>query len=398
MPAHKIKPNIYFVGTIDWDRRSFDELIPLPQGTTYNSYLIRGNKKTILIDTVDPSKWHELIDNLKVLQVKNIDYIIANHAEQDHSGALPYVLGDYPSAKIITNFKCKDFLQALLHIPDNRFITVKDGDTIAVGGKTFEFIFTPWAHWPDTMLTYLREDKILFTCDLFGSHIATSELYAENVPNIYEAAKRYYAEIMMPFRINIRNHVKRIEGLNIKLIAPSHGPIYRQPSFILDAYKVWISNNVKNEVIIAFVSMHGSTRKMVEYLVDSLIKRDITVKPFNLTKTDIGELAMALVDAATIVIASPTVLVGAHPTVVHATYLINTLRPKAKFAAIIGSYGWSGRMADQIKDILSGLRLEILDPIIVRGLPKQDDFKALDKLADEIKKKHRELGVIDKVI
>lgn len=134
MPAHEIKPDIYFVGTIDWDRRSFDELIPLPQGTTYNSYLIRGNKNTILIDTVDPSKWHELIDNLKVLQVKSIDYIIVNHAEQDHSGALPYVLKDYPNAKIITNFKCKDFLQALLHIPDNRFITIKDGDTIAVGG------------------------------------------------------------------------------------------------------------------------------------------------------------------------------------------------------------------------------------------------------------------------
>ena len=394
MPVRQIKPGVYSVGSIDWDRRLFDELIPLPDGTSYNVYLIQGSEKTALIDTVDPPKENELFDNLRKLGVNNIDYVIANHAEQDHSGSIPKILKAFPNAKAVTNAKCKGMLMDLLLIPEDNFIVVNDADTLSLGNKTLQFIMAPWVHWPETMLTYLQEDKILFPCDFFGSHLATSDLYATDEARVYEAAKRYYAEIMMPFRNNIKKHVEKLKQFDIEIIAPSHGPIHNRPEFILDAYKDWISDNVKNEVIIPYVSMHGSTDKMVSYFVDALMKRDITVKPFNLTKTDIGELAKALVDAATIVIASPTVLVGPHPAAVYATYLANALRPKTKFASIIGSYGWGGKMVDTITGMLGNLKVELISPVIVKGYPTEDNFKDLEKLADEIFNKHKEHNIV----
>ncbi len=394
MTVRQIKPGVYTVGSIDWDRRLFDELIPLPDGTTYNSYFIKGNEKTALIDTVDPPKENELFDNLKKLDVNNIDYVIANHAEQDHSGTIPKILKTFPNAKVVTNAKCKGMLMDLLLIPEGKFIVVNDADTLSLGNKTLQFIMAPWVHWPETMLTYLREDKILFPCDFFGSHLATSDLYSTDEPKVYESAKRYYAEIMMPFRNNIKKHMEKLKQFDIEMIAPSHGPIHNKPDFILDAYRDWISDNVKNEVIIPYVSMHGSTDKMVRYFVNALMKRDITVKPFNLTKTDIGELAKALVDAATIVIASPTVLVGPHPAAVYATYLTNALRPKTKFASIIGSYGWGGKMVDTITGMLGNLKVELISPVIVKGYPTEDNFKDLEKLADEIFNKHREHNIV----
>ena len=394
MKPRKLKTNVYWVGAVDWDRRLFDELIPLPDGTSYNAYLIKGSEKTALIDTVDPTMTNFLTSNLQLLKVKNIDYIIANHAEQDHSGALPQILKLYPNAKVIATPKCKDLLMELLLIPEYKIVTVEDGETLSLGDKTLEFIHAPWVHWPETMLTYLREDKILFTCDLFGSHLATSDLYVADEAAVYEAAKRYYAEIMMPFRTVIQRNLEKIKDLQIEIIAPSHGPIYDKPNFIVEAYKEWVYAPPKNIVVLPYVSMHGSTKKMVEYLVTALVERGITVKQFNLTKTDIGKLAMALVDAATIVVGSPTVLVGPHPKVIYAVYLANALRPKLKFASIIGSYGWGGRTVEQIKDMLSNLKVELLEPVVIRGFPKEDDFRALNRLADEIVNKHREHGIV----
>jgi len=393
MTVKEIKKGIYSVGAIDWDRRLFDELIPLPDGTSYNAYLIQGKSKTALIDTVDPTKESELVNNLKELGIKQIDYIIPNHAEQDHSGVIPKILELYPMAKVVTNPKCKEFLKDLLLIPDDKFQVVNDKDTLSVGERTLEFIIAPWVHWPETMFTYLKEDKILFPCDLFGSHFATSDLYVHNEAKVYESAKRYYAEIMMPFRTNIQKHIEKLKNYQIDMIASSHGPIYNNPEFILNAYRDWISDNVKNEVVLPYVSMHGSTKKMVDYFIDTLIKRNITVKPFNLTRTDIGELAIALVDTATVILATPTVLVGPHPSAVYATYLLNALRPKLKFISVIGSYGWGGKMLEQIKGMLTNIKAEILEPVIIKGHPKENDYKALDKLAEEIFNKHKGLKI-----
>ena len=390
MKARQIRTNVYWVGAIDWDRRLFDALIPLPDGTSYNAYLVQGSQKVALIDTVDPSMTDVLTAYLENVPV--IDYVIANHAEQDHAGSIPQVLAKYPDAKVVTTPKGKDMLVALLLIPEDRFITVNDCETLSLGDKTLEFIHAPWVHWPETMLTYLREDKILFPCDLFGSHLATTDLYVANEGQVYEASKRYFAEIMMPFRTSIEKHLGKLNSYKIDVIAPSHGPLHDKPSFILEAYQTWVFGPPKNIVVLPYISMHGSTQKIVEYFVGALADRGVTVKQFNLAATDIGKLAMALVDAATMVIGTPTVLVGPHPNVAYAAFLANALRPRLQFISIIGSYGWGSKAVEQLTGMIPNLKAEVLAPVISKGFPREEDFKALDNLASTIAEKHKERG------
>jgi flavorubredoxin len=388
--ARQIKTNAYWVGAIDWDRRLFDGLIPLPDGTSYNAYLVQGSQKVALIDTANPSMTVVLMAYLENIPV--IDYVIANHAEQDHSGSIPHVLAKYPGAKVVTTPKGRDLLMALLLIPEDRFITVNDGETLSLGNKTLEFIHAPWVHWPETMLTYLREDKILFPCDLFGSHLATTDLYVADEGQVYEAAKRYFAEIMMPFRTSIEKHLDRLNSYKIDIIAPSHGPMYDKPSFIMEAYRSWVFGPPKNIVVLPYISMHGSTQEMVEYFVGALADRGVTVKQFNLAVTDVGKLAMALVDAATLVIGTPTVLVGPHPNVAYAAFLANALRPRLQFISIIGSYGWGSKAVEQLTGMIPNLKAEVLAPVLSKGFPGEEDFKALDNLASTIAEKHKEHG------
>jgi len=389
MNARKITENVYLLGAVDWDRQLFDSLIPLPDGTSYNAYLVRGSEKTVLIDTVEPEFAHVLLGQLE--SVETLDYIIANHAEQDHSGTIPQVLAKFPGAKVVTNPKCRGMLIDLLEIPEEKFIIVADGETLSLGDKTLEFVYTPWVHWPETISTYLREDKILFSCDFFGSHVATSNLYVSDESRVAEAAKRYYAEIMMPFRSIIAKNLDKIEKYELDLIAPSHGPIYNHPQYIIDAYRDWVSGSPKNSVVLPFVSMHGSTMILVQRLVSRLVEAGITVHLFNLAVTDIGKLAISLVDAATIVIGTPTVLVGPHPLALNAATLANALRPKVKFASIIGSYGWGGKAVEQIVSAIPNLKVELLDPVLCKGHPGLDDLEAIDNLAAAIAEKHRDL-------
>ena len=393
MKPREIKPGVYWTGAIDWDRRLFDSLIPLPDGTSYNSYLIKGSEKTVLIDSVDPMTSGVLTAHLDQLKVDKIDYIIASHAEQDHSGTIPQLLERYPEAKVVATPKCKEFLMGLLLINEDRIITVNDKEVISLGNRTLEFIHASWVHWPETMLTYLREDRILFPCDLFGSHLATSDLYATDEARVYEAARRYYAEIMMPFRANIEKHLERIKDYTIDIIAPSHGPLYNRPEFILKAYRSWVFDPPGNIVVLPYISMHGTTRRMVEYLVGALVDRGVTVKQFDLAATDLGKLAAALVDAATLVVAAPTVMAGMHPGMVEPVFLTNLLRPKLKFVSIIGSYGWGGKMVEQIAAMIPNLKVEVLSPVLCKGFPREADFKALDNLAVAIAQKHKDMGI-----
>jgi len=393
LKARKITENIYWMGAVDWDRRLFDSLIPLPDGTSYNAYFIQGSEKSVLIDSADPTKKDELLSQLK--PIHQIDYVIANHAEQDHSGAIPEVLEKYKNAKLITTPKCKGMLIDLLCIHENRIITVEDGETLSLGNKTLEFLHTPWVHWPETMSTYLQEDRILFSCDFFGSHLATSDLFVTDETRVYEAAKRYYAEIMMPFRTTIQKNLEKVECHAIDLIAPSHGPLYDKPKFIIAAYKDWTSEKPKNVVVLPYISMHGSTKRMVEYLVGALTEKGITVYQFDLSVTDIGKLAITLVDAATLVIGTPTVHIGAHPAVHYAAHLANALRPKLKFASIIGSYGWSSKAVEQISGLIPNLKVEILNPVLCKGYPREADLKTLDNLAETISARHREHQLTD---
>lgn len=387
-----IRKDIYSVGVIDWHRKLFDELIPLPDGTSYNSYIIEGKDKTVLIDTVEPDFKDDLLNNLDELGIDRIDYIVSNHAEQDHSGSIPYILEEYPEAVVLSSKKAKPMLLDLLDIDPKKIEIVEDGETLDLGGKTLEFIDTPWVHWPETISTYLQEEEILFSCDFFGSHLATSDLYVEDESEVYKAAKRYYAEIMMPFRMIIKKNMAKLEDYNISMIAPSHGPIYQNPDMIIDAYKDWISDKVKPEVIVPFVSMHGSTDDLVNFFVERLIEEDIKVKPFNLTDVDLGDLAISLVDASTVVFGSPTVLTGPHPAAVYAAYLANVLKPKTKYASIIGSYGWAGRMTDKLLDLMPNLKVELYDPVVAKGHGHDEDYREIDRLVEEIKEDMQNLN------
>jgi flavorubredoxin len=390
MPEKKIRNNIFYVGAADKDRRIFDQLIPLPDGTTYNSYIIIGSEKIALIDTVDASMPEVILKNLVDLNIPRIDYIISHHGEQDHSGSIPDVLKAYPMAKV----KCKSELMDLLLIPEEKFIVIQDGEEISLGDKTLRFIFAPWVHWPETMLTYLPEDRILFTCDFMGAHYATDSLFLEDVKEIYKPAKRYFAEIMMPFRTSIRKNLEKIKDLEIEIIAPSHGPLHESKDFIIGCYNDWASEEVKNIAVVPYISMHGSTDKIAQYFINSLIEKGIIVETFNLADADIGELAMSLVDAATIVLGTPTVLIGPHPKAVFAAYLVKVLRPKVKFLSLIGSYGWGTKVVQQVAEMLGSLNAEIIEPVIVKGYPKDSDFILLDKLAEKIRSKHKELGLL----
>jgi flavorubredoxin len=275
-----------------------------------------------------------------------------------------------------------------VHLPVEGVTVIKDGDVLDLGGRTLQFIFAPWVHWPETMFTHLREDKILFTCDFLGSHRATSDLFADDEAQAYLAAKRYYAEIMMPFRARLGGYITKIESLGVDMIAPSHGPVYRRPQFILDAHKDWIAEQPKNQAVVAYVSMHGSTKIMVDRLVDGLIARGVSVTRINLTTMDLGHMAMALVDAATVVIGTSTVLAGPHPAAASAAFVANMLRPKARFATVIGSLGWGGKTVETLKGLLGNVKAEFLDPVEVKGLPTEADLQTIDALAATIQAKH----------
>jgi flavorubredoxin len=393
MHAREIRNGIHIIATVHWERRLFDSLIPLPDGTSYNAYLIQGSGGTALLDSTDPALRNELLEQLD--GVDNVDYLVSHHSEQDHSGTLPDLLERYPKAKLVCSTKGADLLANHLHVADDRLRAVDDGETISLGNKTLKFVYTPWVHWPETMVTYVPEDRCLFSCDFFGSHLATTDLYVTDKARVYEAAKRYYAEIMMPFRNVIQRNLDKLADCTFDLIGPSHGPVYDEPQFILDAYRDWVAPQMKNEAVMPYISMHGSTELMVKHLIDALAKQGVTVHAFDLAVTDIGKLAIALVDAATLIVGTPTVHVGPHPAVYYASHLANLLRPKLKYAAIIGSYGWSSKAIEQISGLIPQLKVEVLGTVLHKGLPTGETYAELDELAAAVAKAHREDDLVN---
>ena len=394
MKFQEIKNNIYYCGLNDCDRRIFDELIPLEHGTSYNSYLVKGLEKTALIDTMYPPKTTEYLKRLSENQIGKIDYIIANHGEQDHSGSIPALLEKYPNAIVITNPKCAENIRNMLHVPAEKIREIADGEEISLGDKTLKLIFAPGVHWPDTMFTYIKEDNVICTCDFLGAHYTFNDVFAVESEALYKSAKRYYAEIMMPFRMMCKRYTQMIKDMNVDMILPSHGPVHKNPSYILDAYTDWTSDSPKNLVVLPYVSMYNSTKEMIDKLSADLEKAGVETFKFDIVDDDLGDLAMALVDAATMVMGTSMVLAGPHPMAVNVAYLAAVLRPKAKFASIIGSYGWGGKLFDVIVNMLSPLKLDLIDPIQIKGKPTEEDFKKVDEMAKAIVKKHKSIGLV----
>ena len=394
MKFQEIKNGIYYCGLNDCDRRIFDELIPLEHGTSYNSYLVKGSEKTAIIDTMYPPKTKEYLKRLTENQVGKVDYIIANHGEQDHSGSIPALLEKYPNAMVVTNPKVAENIKSMLHVPEEKIKVIADGEELSLGDKTLKFIFAPGVHWPDTMFTYIKEDNVICTCDFLGAHYTFSDVFAVESNELMKSAKRYYAEIMMPFRMMCKKYTQMIKDMNVDMILPSHGPVYTNPNYILDLYADWTSDMPKNLVALPYVSMYESTKEMVDYLAEKLEAKGIKTFKFDIVDDDLGDLAMALVDAATIVLGTSMVLAGPHPMAVNVAYLAAVLRPKAKFASLLGSYGWGGNLFGLIGDLLKPLKLDLIEPLQVKGKPTQEDLQKLDVMAETIYEKHKSIGII----
>ncbi len=394
MKFKTIKENILYAGMNDEDRLIFDELIPLDHGTSYNSYLVIGSDKTAVIDTMYPKFTQEYIKSFDENNITKIDYIIANHGEQDHSGSIPALLEKFPQAIVVTNQVCAKNLQEMLLIPQEKIKIISNHEELSLGNKTLKFMISPGVHWPDTMFTYIKEDNIICTCDFLGAHYIFDNIFAPETEDLERSAKKYYAEIMMPFSFVCRKYLAQIEELNADMILPSHGPIHKNPKYILDLYKDWTSDKGKNLVLLPYVSMYDSTKEMIDYLSVKLKEKGIPSIKYDMVDGNLGDLAIALVDGNTIVLGTSMVLAGPHPAAFNTVYLASILRPKAKIASFIGSYGWGGDLFSKMTDLLSGLKLDIIEPILVKGKAKPDDYLKLNNMADTIYQKHKELGLI----
>jgi len=388
--AFKIIDNVFWVGAKDWSRRLFDSLIPLPKGTSYNAYLVIGSEKIALIDAVNPGFEKTLEDKIRdVMEPRDIDYVIMNHAEPDHAGAIPYILGIASKAKLITTSIGLKMAEIFYGVPIERIFVVKDGDKISLGSKTLRFIEAPMLHWPETMFTYLEEDGILFTCDFFGAHLAEG-MFDDEVEDILIHAQRYWAEIMMPFRFSALKALEKVSNLDVRIIAPSHGPIYRNPKKILSKYFEWAQGIAKEKVTIIYTSMWGYTEKVVKLIESELIKQGIHTVVYNLAYVDIGDIAKDLADSKALIIATPTVIGFAHPLTMLAMYIAKLLKPPVKYVGLITLYAWGTNADKQLVNALKELGVEIMDTVNINVTPTDNDIKRVRELTTKIVQKIKE--------
>jgi len=388
----ELTQGVYWVGVEDWDRRVFDALIPLPMGTSYNAYLVVGKEKTALIDTVQKNFEDKLLENVgRIVDPSRIDYLIMNHAEPDHAGAIPRVMAAAKNAQLVVTKLGADMARIFYDAPAERIMTVKEGDSLNLGGKTLSFIDAPWLHWPETMFTHCVEDKILFPCDFFGAHLAKSRLFDDEVGDVLlPEAKRYYAEIMMPFPIPIQRALDKVKNLDLRMIAPSHGPIYRNPKKILDAYERWARGPLQQKAVVIYVTMWGATETLEKTIIESIDAEGVEAVPYNLLVSDISHVMRELVDASAVVIGAPTVLNGPHPQALLMMELIRAIKPRAKLVSLFGSYGWGGGAVKIMKDRFQQSGFEVLDTLEVRGPPRKEDLEKAANLGRHLAQRIKE--------
>ncbi|CAB3290000.1 Beta-lactamase domain protein [Methanocaldococcus lauensis] len=385
----EIKKDIFWVGVIDWEVRDFHGYIT-QDGSTYNSYLIKDNKN-VLIDTAKSYMFDELIEGInKVINPKEIDYVVVNHVEPDHSGCVDKIVR-LSGATVITNEKGKEHLSIYYDTEGWDFIIVDTGDEINIGNRTLKFIKTPMLHWPDNMLTYCIEDKILFSNDAFGQHIATSERFDYEVGDIiFEYAKEYFANILMPYKMLIPNAINSLKDLDIELICPSHGVIWKEmKDKIIKKYIDWASDKVENKAVIVYDTMYNSTKMMAHAIANGLMERGVNVKVYRISETPMNTIIREMVDAKYILIGSPTLNQNILPNIAKFLAYMEGLRITNKIGVAFGSYGWMEIATEKIKDVFKKLNYKIVedDCLKVRFAPKKEDlqkcYKFGKKLAEE---------------
>lgn len=389
--AVKISDSVYWVGALDYNLRNFHG-IAAPEGGTYNSYLIL-DKEIFLIDTVKHEFFKEHLERISsIINPNEINYVISNHSEVDHSGSIQEILKIAVKAKLVTTEKGREYLSKIFssNLP---FLTVKDGDEIG----NVKFIEAPMLHWPETMMTYMKNEGILFSCDLFGAQIADSRIFADLIPNIMSYVKRYYAFIFRPFAHAVLNGVKKLEGLKINIIAPSHGPVWRtqaQIKELMDTYVKWSVNPEKEKAVVLYAGIWGGTRKMAEAIADGLTASNIEVKIYDLTDLTLiqwSDLMADLMEAKVLAIGSNTLIGQMFPTVKTALQLLKYINPKGKTCLVFGSYGWVGGAVKAIENELKNMGLNLMDSIEVQFAPNENEIEKCFKLGEELAKKIKEV-------
>lgn len=387
MALLKITDRVTLVGADDPGLHYFDCLMPTPYGTTYNSYLVDGDEKSALIDPVEGSKIEQLFEHLDTLEVKHLEYIVCLHAEQDHSGGAPMLLQRYPKAVIVATQKVADFLESHLHLPKDKMKIMNAGDTLELGGVSLECIPVPFAHWPDNTMYWLADEYLLFSSDLYGSHYVPDVMEKPDEKIQVEQSRTYFAEIMMPFRTHVARYVEKTRELDPAMICSAHGPVWFLPDTILSEYERMCSDKTTRDVAIAYVSMHGSTKRMVKTLAKALVDVGIHVKLLDLGsdkhdfRVPAGDVLTESLFAGALILASPTVIGGAHPLMAAMAMLIGVINPPLRMIGLIGSFGWGSQMVKQMEGLLERHRAERLDSLLIKGLPTDEDEKAIEEYA-----------------
>ena len=382
----EIIPGVSWVGVRHPDLKIFDELFPTHNGTTYNAYVVRGRDKTALIDTVKAPFTAEFLAKLAAIGgLEQIDLVVVNHTEPDHSGALLELLKQRPGLPVYCTRAAQNFLGQLINGPFNAQV-VSDGQELDLGGRTLRFLLAPYLHWPDTMFTYLVEDGVLFPCDAFGSHYCASQLFDDELPDFSKDFHFYFDCIMRPFKDKVREAVAKVEQLELKMICPSHGPIHRRdPKGAVDSYRRWSApppTKAKPRALLLTLSSHGNTRSMATAIGDELGKLDFHVNELRVCEMRDSDLRDELELADLILVGTPTINRDAPPQIWHALSLFSLVTPKAKIAAVFGSFGWSGEAIKMIEERLQGLRFKLPVPSLsVRFTPTAENLKACQDFA-----------------
>jgi flavorubredoxin len=379
---------INWVGVIDWNIRDFHGYVT-QRGTTYNAYLIQ-DEKTALVDTVKHTFSSELLRNVyEIVDPAKIDYIIVNHVEMDHSSSLPVIAKYAKNATIIASQRGKDAI--IEHYgADFKIQTVKTGDELKLGKRTLRFVEAPMLHWPDSMFTYVVEDKILMPNDAFGQHLASSERFDDEVDEhvLMEEAKTYYANILMPLAPLITRKIQEVVqmGIPIAMIAPSHGIIWRSdPSKIIKAYSDWSAGVSKNKVVIVFDTMWGSTDKMARAIAEGAASQGADVKLLKLRAANRTEAMTEILDAKAVIVGSPTLNNGMFPTLGSFLTYATGLKPKGKLWVFFGSYGWGGGAVKGMTEMAQKAGFEVHESSIeVKYVPEQEDLKKCFELGQQI--------------
>ena len=388
MKPVEIAKGIYDVGVIDWNIRDFHGYSTY-RGTSYNAYLILDEKIT-LIDTVKKEFADQLMENISsIVDPSSIDYVISNHTEPDHSGGLARVMHRIGEDKPLYCSKM-GAKNLALHFPQKwNFKAVGSGEELSIGQRKLIFLETRMLHWPDSMFTYLKNDKILFSSDAFGQHYAGQEKFDDVIGDaIMPHAKKYFANILLPYSSLILKLVEQVTalGLEFNMICPDHGVIWRQdPAKIIQAYVEWSKQEPEKKAVVIYDTMWHSTEKMAIAIAAGLIDSGVTVKPMHLRKWHRSDIMTEVMEARAVIIGSPTLNNGLYPTVSDFLTYMKGLKPKNKIGTAFGSYGWSGEAAKLILNELEAMKIEIVVPELrLQYLPDKAGTKACFELGSKI--------------